>query len=197
MTAIQLLEQCKKTGRHTAVVVDEFGVVQGLVTLIDVFEAIVGDLPEPGERHRPGAKPREDGSWLVDATLPVAELKALLQVEAKLPNEGVAEFQTAGGFIITQLGRIPAPGDALEWGGWRFEVSEMDRRRVDKLIVSRAPGSPAEAGNPASGDAQPAAEVETKPNLSSPPAARSPASTSMEEGPATIPARPTGSAPAD
>jgi putative hemolysin len=139
MTAIQLLEQCKKTGRHTAVVVDEFGVVQGLVTLIDVFEAIVGDLPEPGERHRPGAKPRGDGSWLVDATLPVADLKALMELDAKLPNEGLAEFQTAGGFIITQLGRIPAPGDALEWGGWRFEVLEMDRRRVDKLIVSRAP----------------------------------------------------------
>jgi putative hemolysin len=145
MTAIQLLEQCKKTGRHTGVVVDEFGVVQGLVTLIDVFEAIVGDLPEPGERNRPGAKTREDGSWLVDATLPVADLKALLQVDVKLPNEGEAEFQTAGGFIITQLGRIPLPGDAFEWAGWRFEVSDMDRRRVDKLIVSRAPASAAAA----------------------------------------------------
>jgi putative hemolysin len=76
MTAIQLLEQFKKTGRHTAVISDEFGAVQGLVTLIDVFEAIVGDLPEPGQRNQTRIKRREDGSWLVDATLPIAEFKS-------------------------------------------------------------------------------------------------------------------------
>jgi putative hemolysin len=156
MTAIQLLEQCKKTGRHTAVVVDEFGVVQGLVTLIDVFEAIVGDLPEPGERHRPGAKAREDGSWLVDATLSIAELKTLLGLATPLPHEGEAEYQTAGGFVITQLGCIPAPGEAFEWNGWRFEVAEMDRRRVDKLVIGRAAvatSSPTATEPPADGQA--------------------------------------------
>jgi putative hemolysin len=143
MKATQLLEQFKKTGRHTAVISDEFGAVQGLVTLIDVFEAIVGDLPEPGRRNETSAKRREDGSWLVDATLPIAEFKSVLGISAALPNESEAEFRTAGGFVVTQFGRIPAVGDRFEWDGWRFEVAEMDRRRVDKVIVARV--SPADA----------------------------------------------------
>jgi putative hemolysin len=136
MTAIQLLEQFKKTGRHTAVISDEFGAVQGLVTLIDVFEAIVGDLPEPGNRNQSGAMRREDGSWLIDATLPIADFKSTLGITAELPNEAEAEYRTAGGFAVTQFGRIPAVGDRFDWGGWRFEVAEMDRRRVDKLVAS-------------------------------------------------------------
>jgi putative hemolysin len=142
MTAIQLLEQFKKTGRHTAIISDEFGAVQGMVTLIDVFEAIVGDLPEPGQKGDAGPKRREDGSWLVDASLPLADFKALLGVQGELPNEAGAEYRTAGGFAVTQFGRIPAVGDQFEWFGWRFEVAEMDRRRVDKLVVSaKAPQS--------------------------------------------------------
>jgi putative hemolysin len=138
MTAIHLLEQFKKTGRHTAIVSDEFGAVQGMVTLIDVFEAIVGDLPEPGQRDQSGAKRREDGAWLVDATMPLADFKAAIGIERMMPNESEAEYRTAGGFVVTQFGRIPAIGDHFEWAGWRFEVSEMDRRRVDKLVVSQA-----------------------------------------------------------
>jgi putative hemolysin len=148
MTAIQLLEQFKKTGRHTAVISDEFGAVQGLVTLIDVFEAIVGDLPEPGQRNQAPAKRREDGSWLVDATLPIAEFKSLLGVAGSLPNEAEAEYRTAGGFVVTQFGRIPSVGDQFEWQGWRIEVAEMDRRRVDKVVVA--------AVAPAAGAARPA-----------------------------------------
>ncbi len=143
MTATQLLEQFKKTGRHTAMVSDEFGAIQGLVTLIDVFEAIVGDLPEPGRRNQDGARRLDDGSWIVDAALPVAEFKAALGISTALPNEAEAEFRTAGGFAVTQFGRIPAKGDRFEWDGWRFEVAEMDRRRVDKLIVSRPGPQPA------------------------------------------------------
>lgn len=139
LTATQLLEQFKKSGKHIAIVTDEFGAVQGLVTLIDVMEAIVGDLPEPGERHQPEAKRREDGSWLVDATLATSELKKLLGVTAELPHEDEAEFQTLGGFVITQFGRIPAAGDHFDWAGWRFEVVDMDRRRVDKVLVAKAP----------------------------------------------------------
>jgi putative hemolysin len=140
MTAIQLLEQFKKAGRHIAIVTDEFGAVQGLVTLIDVLEAIVGDLPEPGHRAQPGVKRREDGAWLIDATLPTLELKALLGLEGELPHEQAAEFQTVGGFVVTQFGRIPAAGDRFDCLGWRFEVVEMDRRRVDRVAVSRIPG---------------------------------------------------------
>ena len=137
-TAIQLLEQFKKTGKHIAVVTDEFGAVQGLVTLIDVMEAIVGDLPEKGDRALPEAKKREDGSWLIDATLPTGELKTLLALDGPLPHEGEAEFQTVGGFVVTHFGRLPVAADFFEWGGWRFEVVDMDGRRVDKVLVARA-----------------------------------------------------------
>jgi putative hemolysin len=143
MTATQLLEQFKKTGRHTAIVSDEFGAVQGLVTLIDVFESIVGDLPEPGKRNQTGVKQREDGAWVVDATLPLADFKSVLGLSRPLPNETKADYRTAGGFVVTQLGRIPAVGDRFEWAGWRFEVAEMDRRRVDKVVVSMAPAAAA------------------------------------------------------
>ncbi len=137
MTVMQLLEQFKKAGRHIAIVTDEFGAVQGLVTLIDVLEAIVGDLPEPGRRNLPEAKRREDGAWVIDATLPTGELKALLGINAALPHERAAEFQTLGGFIVTQFGRIPAAGDHFDCLGWRFEVLDMDRRRVDRVVVSK------------------------------------------------------------
>jgi putative hemolysin len=138
MKATQLLEQFKKTGRHTAIVSDEFGAVQGMVTLIDVFESIVGDLPEPGQRNQTGAKRREDGSWLVDASMATADFKAVVGIDRTLPNESEAEYRTVGGLVVTQFGRIPAVGDNFEWAGWRFEVAEMDRRRVDKVIVSAA-----------------------------------------------------------
>jgi putative hemolysin len=145
MTAMQVLERFKKTGRHVAVVTDEFGSVQGLVTLIDVFEAIVGDLPEPGRRNQPEARKQEDGAWLIDATLPIGELKSMLGIEASFPHEMEADYRTLGGFVVTQFGRIPAAADSFEWEGWRFEVVEMDRRRVDKVRVSRVT-APAVAG---------------------------------------------------
>ena len=144
MKAIQLLEQFKKTGKHIAVVTDEFGAVQGLVTLIDVLEAIVGDLPDRGKNEQPEAKRREDGSWLVDATLPTGELKTLLELDKPLPHEGEADFQTLGGFVVTHFGRIPAAGDFFDWSGWRFEVVDMDRRRVDKVLVGKTPASAAQ-----------------------------------------------------
>ena len=144
LNTIQLLEQFKKSGKHIAIVTDEFGAVQGLVTLIDVLEAIVGDLPEPGQRNQPEAKRREDGSWLIDATLPTKELKTLLGLTVSLPHEDEAEFQTLGGYVVTQFGRIPAAGDHFDWAGWRFEVIDMDRRRVDKVLVAKAPAPAAE-----------------------------------------------------
>jgi putative hemolysin len=142
LTAMQMLEQFKKSGRHLAIVTDEFGAVQGLVTLKDIFEAIVGDLPEPGGPRPPEAKQRDDGAWLIDATLPIGDLKGLLGVSGPLPSEREAEYQTVGGFAVTQFGRIPAAGDRFEWRGWRFEVVDMDRRRLDKILVSKDPSAP-------------------------------------------------------
>lgn len=138
MTTIQLLEAFQKSSRHTALISDEFGAIQGLATLIDVLEAIVGDLPAQGRRDAPGAKQREDGSWLIDATLPIGDVKNLLQLE-ELPHEEQADFQTLGGFIVTHFGRIPAAGDYFEVSGFRFEVVDMDRHRVDKVLVSKLP----------------------------------------------------------
>ncbi len=145
LTAIQLLESFKKSGKHIAIITDEFGAVQGLVTLIDVLEAIVGDLPSPGQRNQPEAKKRDDGSWLIDATLATSELKTLLGLTIELPHEDAAEFQTLGGFVVTHFGRIPAAGDHFDWSGWRFEVVDMDRRRVDKVLVSKTPPAAAPA----------------------------------------------------
>src|SRR5690606_34129765 len=116
----------KKTGKHIALVSDEFGSIQGVVTINDVFEAIVGALPEPGQRQAPAATQREDGSWLMDATLATDELKTLLELD-ELPHETETDFQTLGGFVMTHFGRIPQAGDYFDHGGWRFEVVDMDR----------------------------------------------------------------------
>lgn len=139
-TAIQVLEQFKKTGKHIALVVDEFGGIQGMITLIDVLEAVVGDLPDHLSRSQPEARRRDDGSWLIDATLSLPETKEIIAVR-ELPGEKTADFQTLGGFVVTQLGRIPAAGDHFDWNGWRFEVMDMDRQRVDKVLIARAPST--------------------------------------------------------
>ncbi|MGH7996108.1 MAG: hemolysin family protein [Opitutaceae bacterium] len=136
LTAVQVLEQFRKTGRHIGIVTDEFGAVQGMITLADLFEAIVGEMPEPGRNAASGSKRQADGSWILDAALPVGEVKSLLSLEGPLPQEQSAEYLTLGGFVLTQLGRIPGPGDAFEADGWRFEVTEMDRRRVARVLVA-------------------------------------------------------------
>ncbi|MBC8009922.1 MAG: HlyC/CorC family transporter, partial [Burkholderiales bacterium] len=138
MTVIHLIEQFRKTGQHLALITDEFGAIQGLVTMIDVMEAIAGDLPEKGRRHAPECRKRDDGSWLVDATLLVADFKELLKLD-ELPHEETAEYKTAGGFVMTYFGRIPKEGDHFDHAGWRFEVIDMDRHRIDKLLVARLP----------------------------------------------------------
>jgi putative hemolysin len=139
MTAIALLEQFKKSGKHLAVVVDEYGAVKGLVSLIDVMEAIVGDIPDGSHKTQPAARQRKDGALLVDASLTSADLKTLLKLELELPREGDVEFQTLGGFVVSQFGRIPKEGEHFDWAGWRFEVIDMDRLRVDKVLITRLP----------------------------------------------------------
>lgn len=138
MTVIHLIEQFRKTGQHLALVTDEFGAMQGLVTMIDVMEAIAGDLPEKGRRAAPEARKREDGSWLIDATLLVPEFKELLGLD-ELPHEDTAEYKTAGGFVMTYFGRIPRAGDHFDHAGWRFEVIDMDRHRIDKILAAPLP----------------------------------------------------------
>jgi putative hemolysin len=140
MTAIHLLEAFKKSSRHIALISDEFGAIHGLTTLIDVLEAIVGDLPAQGRRDTPEAKQREDGSWLIDATLAIGDVKSMFKLDT-LPHEDDADFQTLGGFVMTHFGRIPSAGDYFDHAGWRFEVVDMDRHRVDKVLVGKVPAA--------------------------------------------------------
>jgi putative hemolysin len=128
---LNVLELFQKSGMHVAIVLDEFGSVRGLLTLTDILEAIVGDLPVGEEPEEPRAVRREDGSWLLDGTIPVDEFKELLGI-GKLPR---GDFQTLAGLVITLLGRIPKTGDRLEWEGYRCEVVDMDGLRVDKVLV--------------------------------------------------------------
>ena len=139
ITAVQLLETFKKSGKHLALVADEFGSIQGIVTLIDVMEAIVGDLPEPGDRKAPQAVQREDGSWLVDGGMDLEDFRRVFAT-GPLPGEEDEDFHTIGGFVVDRLGHIPVATEWVEWNGWRFEVADMDRHRVDKLLLARVKG---------------------------------------------------------
>ncbi|MBN2394602.1 MAG: HlyC/CorC family transporter [Anaerolineae bacterium] len=134
MPTLKLLDLFKQKSVHVAIVVDEYGVIQGMVTDTDILESIVGDLPANDEPEEPEAIQREDGSWLLDGMLPIERLKKLLDIE-KLPDEELADYQTVGGFIIYFLESIPISGEWFECGGLRFEVVDMDGRRVDKVLV--------------------------------------------------------------
>lgn len=132
--ALTVLERFKATGVHLALVLDEYGAVQGLATLTDMLEAIVGDIPHIDDLSETRIVQRNDGSWLVDGMLSIDEFKEAFKVE-KLPEEDSGLYQTIGGFVMMHLGRIPSMGDHFECGGFRFEVVDMDDNRVDKLLV--------------------------------------------------------------
>lgn len=131
---MRLVEQFRASRQHLAVVIDEYGSVEGLVTATDVLEAIIGDLPEQGQETS-DEKPvrRADGSWLIDGMQPIDEVEALLGLKNMRGDSG--EYHTLAGFIIDKLGRIPTAGDFFRWADARFEVIDMDGRRVDKVLV--------------------------------------------------------------
>ena len=131
---LKVLELFKQSGTQMALVVDEYGIMQGLVTLNDILEEIVGDLPSIDQHEEPQVVQREDGSWLLDGMLPVEEFFERLEME-NLPRDQRGNYHTMGGFVITNLGRIPNATDYFEWQGMRFEVMDMDGNRVDKVLV--------------------------------------------------------------
>jgi putative hemolysin len=135
MPALRLLESFKQYGAHTALVIDEYGGVDGIVTVMDVLEAMVGDIPSTNEPADLEAVQRQDGSWLIDGLLPAEELHTIFNI-GPLPGEEEDAYQTVGGFIMTTLGRIPEAGDYFEWSKLRFEVMDMDGNRVDKVLVA-------------------------------------------------------------
>lgn len=137
-SAVALLERFKTTGRHVALVVDEFGGVAGLVTMHDILEAIVGELPKSGAAVESGVVRREDGSYLVDASLLVEDLIAAFpDFPFDPPSE--REYRTVAGFVAQRLGKVPTEGEAFDAGRYRIEVVDMDRRRIDKVLVGLRP----------------------------------------------------------
>ena len=138
-TTTSLIETFREQGRQLALVTDEYGEVQGLVTDSDFLGAIVGELGEPGVEASGGIRQREDGSWLVEGGLPIEALQDALSLGG-LPGQEEHQYTTVAGFVLHQLGRIPQPADHFTWDRWRFEVVDMDGRRVDKVLVSTASG---------------------------------------------------------
>jgi putative hemolysin len=137
--ALRALEQLQKARQRVALVSDEFGNITGILSLLDLLEAIVGELPSQEDRHKLRAIRREDGSWLVDATLPVEEFARDLGKAADYFQIN-GDFQTVGGFVVHRLARIPKEGDHVEYRGHRYEVVDMDRHRLDKILVSPVQG---------------------------------------------------------
>jgi putative hemolysin len=128
---LKVLEQFKTSGQHVAIVIDEYGTVEGLVTVADILTAIAGAVPEDGQDA--GDKPvrRADGSWLIDGMTPIDDVEALLG----LRTDDDGDYHTLAGFMLAQFGRIPATGDQFSWQGSMFEVVDMDGRRIDKVLI--------------------------------------------------------------
>jgi putative hemolysin len=139
-TVLQLVETFKQSGKHIALVTDEFGGIVGLVTLNDVMEAIVGEFPTQGERAKPEARKRPDGTWLIDAMIDLESVERALP-GFKFAGRAHSEYQTLAGFVVKQLGHVPREGETFESQGYIFEVLDMDHHRVDKVLV--LPSKPA------------------------------------------------------
>lgn len=136
VSPLRLLELFRASPLHVVLVTGLHGEIKGLVTLHDVLEAIVGTLPTEEAAAESRLVQREDGSWLMDGLLAVNELKEVIGVPS-LPDEEAGAYETVGGFVLSHLGRVPAAGDHFDWGGWRFEVMDMDGRRIDRVLVAR------------------------------------------------------------
>lgn len=132
----RLLERFRETRSGFAVVIDEHGGTQGVVTAADILRAIVGEAAGIEDDDEPAVVRREDGSWLVDASMPVDEFNEEFQLPAP-PAAAPADYETLGGMVSHFLGRIPRAGDHFQWAGLRIEVVDMDGLRVDKVLVSR------------------------------------------------------------
>ena len=135
--AMVLLEMFKKNRAQLALIVDEYGDIQGMVTLSDVMSALVGDVAVGGEECDADAVQRQDGSWLLDGGVALDRFRDLLETNASFPGEDNGAYHTLAGFVLYQLGYIPKAADVVEWASFRFEVMDMDGNRIDRILVSR------------------------------------------------------------
>jgi putative hemolysin len=134
LSGMELLDHFRATSAELVFVVDEYGAVQGVITVRDVLEAITGEFSTPSADDAWAVR-RADGSWLMDGLIPVPEMKDRLEIR-ELPEEDRGRYNTLAGMIMLLLGRLPHTTDVVEWAGWRFEVVDLDGKRVDKVLVS-------------------------------------------------------------
>lgn len=147
---LRLLEMFRQSGTPAAVLLDEFGGVQGMTTIADIFTDLVGELPEgdPAKNGEPEIVKRQEGGWLVDGATPVEALEEALEFTLP-PEEHEREYRTVGGLVLTHLGHLPRIGEAVEAAGFRFEVVDMDSRRIDRVLITLVPTRGAEPPPPA------------------------------------------------
>jgi putative hemolysin len=137
VSAMDVLELFKENMAELALIVDEYGDIQGMVTLADVMSALVGDVPAVSAHDDQDAVRREDGSWSLDGGLSMDRFRELFRTDVRFPDEGDGHYHTLAGFVLYQLGYIPRPGEYVDWAGFRFEIVDMDGNRIDRMIVSR------------------------------------------------------------
>jgi putative hemolysin len=147
LTLTELLASLKQHRQPAAFIVNEYGELMGLVTISDVMQALVGDIAAVDSAGDTDIVARDENSWLIDGGVAIDRLKEALGIEDALPEEDGGSYNTLGGFVMLELGRIPQVGDRFDWGDLRFEVVDMDKNRVDRLMVTRIPSvtSPAAA----------------------------------------------------
>jgi len=138
MDGLKVLELFKKSGIHMALVADEYGNTQGLISLADILDEIVGDIPTINELDEEEIIKRDNGSFLVDGLVSIEELKEHFSIK-KLPGERTGAYHTVGGLVTNKIGRIPVTGDSFEMGNFTFEVMDMDGNRVDKILIIPIP----------------------------------------------------------
>lgn len=137
LTGMELLTQFRASGTHMVFVIDEYGEVQGIVTLQNLIESVTGEF-QPHDTEEAWAVQREDGSWLLDGLIPIPELKDRLGLKA-VPEEEKGRYHTLSGMVMWLLGRLPVTGDIVTWEGWRFEVVDLDGKRIDKVLAAALP----------------------------------------------------------
>lgn len=136
MPVLEVLKRFKSKHSQISIIIDEFGELQGIMTFNDLLEAIVGEVPEPGDTPDPQIEETEEGKWLVDGRFPIEDIKPILDIET-FPNEEDNYFHTIGGFLLHYLSRVPKVNDKFEWDDYLFEVVEMNGRRVSKVKIRR------------------------------------------------------------
>ena len=146
METFRVLEKFRKSQVHEAVVLDEYGGVIGFITLNDIIEAIIGDTDSATDPEPIQVTQRDENSWYIDGLYSIDDFKERFDIE-KLPNEEKDHYQTMGGFLTSYFGYIPKVAETCTWENFTFEIADMDRARIDKILVTRKPAIPSAAND--------------------------------------------------